>query len=418
MISDDPLTVGSWKPKNSDGRNLGMIPLRKGLYLSRNLVSIRVLRSAGISDTRELLNEFGLEKERMPNTLSLALGSGEATPLQMATGYATFANGGHRIQPYFIQQIFDYNGKLQYQANPKQACAVCFNNDLQQTNEDNLTAFQEQRAALLNSQSGDAKAGDKATEKSDLFNANPLAKTKEQDSLDKQDNKKLSKEEAALEASTQQMLARQASLEAQLYDAGPDTDKLKPMPIQYMPAQQAPRIISSNVAFQMANILRDVIQRGTAIKARALGRSDVGGKTGTTNDAKDAWFAGIHPRMVTTVWVGFDQPIGMGKKEFGGVAALPIWLDFTSKMLKGQPVEWVSVNNRAKSKKQEQETIELTDNGTRRVDSKGNEITSDDSKPPQAVTQKRPEEQASVPMPTTGNNINYAQLNNNKPLNE
>ncbi|MBX4378067.1 hypothetical protein K4H02_23715, partial [Mycobacterium tuberculosis] len=75
-----------------------------------------------------------MEKERMPNTLSLALGSGEATPLQMATGYATFANGGHRIQPYFIQQIFDYNGKLQYQANPKQACAVCFNNDLQQTN--------------------------------------------------------------------------------------------------------------------------------------------------------------------------------------------------------------------------------------------------------------------------------------------
>ena len=271
---------------------------------------------------------------------------------------------------------------------------------------------------MLSGQSGDAEAGDKATEKSDLFNANPLAKTKEQDSLDKKDNKKLSKEEAALEASTQQMLARQASLEAQLYDAGPDTDKLKPMPIQYIPAQQAPRIISSNAAFQMANILRDVIQRGTAVKARALGRSDVGGKTGTTNDAKDAWFAGIHPRMVTTVWVGFDQPIGMGKKEFGGVAALPIWLDFTSKMLKGQPVEWVSVNNRAKSKKQEQETIELTDNGTRRVDSKGNEINSDDSKPPQAVTQKRPEEQASVPMPTTGNNINYAQLNNNKPLNE
>lgn len=418
MISDDPLTVGSWKPKNSDGRNLGMIPLRKGLYLSRNLVSIRVLRSAGISDTRELLNEFGLEKERMPNTLSLALGSGEATPLQMATGYATFANGGHRIQPYFIQQIFDYNGKLQYQANPKQACAVCFNNDLQQTNEDNLTAFQEQQTALLSGQSKDTQAGDKATEKSDLFNANPLAKTNEKDSLNKQDKKKLSKEEAALEASTQQMLARQASLEAQLYDAGPDTDKLKPMPIQYIPAQQAPRILSSNVAFQMANILRDVIQRGTAVKARALGRSDLGGKTGTTNDAKDAWFAGINPRMVTTVWVGFDQPIGMGKKEFGGVAALPIWMDFTSKMLKGEPVEWVSVNNRAKSKKQEQETIELTDNGTRRVDSKGNEITRDDSKPPQAVTRKRPEEQASVPMPTTGNNINYAQLNSNKSLNE
>ncbi|ECE0941649.1 penicillin-binding protein 1A, partial [Salmonella enterica subsp. enterica] len=161
------------------------------------------------------------------------------------------------------------------------------NNDLQQTNEDNLTAFQEQQTALLSGQSKNMQAGDKATEKSDLFNANPLAKTNEQDSLDKQDKKKISKEEAALEASTQQMLARQAPLEAQLYDAGPDTDKLKPMPIQYIAAQQAPRILSSNVAFQMANILRDVIQRGTAIKARALGRSDVGGKTGTTNDAKD-----------------------------------------------------------------------------------------------------------------------------------
>lgn len=416
MVSDGPLTVGSWSPKNADGRNLGMIPLRKGLYLSRNLVSIRVLRSAGVSDTRELLNEFGLEKERMPNTLSLALGAGEATPLQMATGYSTLANGGHRIQPYFIEQIFDYHGKLQYQANPKQACAVCFNNDLQQTNEDTIKAFQEQQDALAKGNGTTEEASHKPAEKTDLFNANPLAKTKEQDKKDKEPKKKLTKEEEALEASTQQMLARQASLEAQLYNAGPEADRLKPTPIQYIPAQQAPRIISPNVAFQMANILRDVIQKGTAVKARALGRSDLGGKTGTTNDAKDAWFAGIHPRMVTTVWVGFDQPIGMGKKEFGGVAALPIWMDYTSKMLKGQPVEWVSVNNRAKSKKQEQETIELTDNGTRRVDSKGNEITTD-NKPPQAVAQKRPEEQASVPMAVTGNNINYSQLNTNKPLN-
>ena len=104
--------------KNADGRFLGSIPLRTGLYLSRNLVSIRVLRSAGIPDTREMLSQLGLEKDRMPTTLSLALGSGEATPVQMATAYSTIANGGHRIQPYFIEQIFDYNGKLIFQANP------------------------------------------------------------------------------------------------------------------------------------------------------------------------------------------------------------------------------------------------------------------------------------------------------------
>lgn len=415
MISDGPLTVGSWVPKNSDGRNLGMIPLRKGLYLSRNLVSIRVLRSAGISDTRELLNEFGLEKERMPNTLSLALGSGEATPLQMATGYATFANGGHRIQPYFIEQIFDYSGKLHYQANPKQACAVCFNNDLTKTNEQNLKAFKAHQDALQKGHIGTDMAANKTANTANLLDDDPMAKEDSNASELATETQK-TPEELALEKSTKQMLARQASLEAALYDAGPDTDKLKPAAMQYVAAQQAPRIISSNVAFQMANILRDVIQRGTAVKARALGRSDVGGKTGTTNEAKDAWFAGIHPKIVTTVWVGFDQPLGMGRREFGGVAALPIWLDFTSKILKDQPIQWVSVNNRAKSKKQEQETIELTDNVSRRVDSKGNEIA--DSKPPQAVTQKRPEEQMTTdPTGASVANINYSQLNANRPVN-
>ncbi len=440
LISDGPLKIGSWEPKNSGGSNLGMIPLRKGLYLSRNLVSIRVLKATGIPQTRDLLEQFGLNKDQMPTTLSLALGSGEATPLQMATGYAAITNGGHRIQPYFIQQIFDHTNKLIYQANPLQACAICFNQNLDDTNKKALALYQEtkkleetNKQALLN---GEATTVTAKT-KDDLLNDDPLAQNaaehalakakleKEKLAKEKADKEKLAKTKDKKDTSTtlpetatsedmakqmQATAARMAALKAQLYNAGPETDRLQSPPTQYTIAQQAPRILSPNTAYQMAGILRDVIQKGTATKARALGRSDVGGKTGTTNDAKDAWFAGIHPTLVTTVWIGFDQPMPMGVKEFGGVAALPVWMDYTGKMLKGVPVQWVSVNNRAKSKKQEKETLEITNDGERRVDSKGKEIKPsanankvtakpednqpvDDSKPPQASLKKRPEEQ-------------------------
>lgn len=435
LISDGPLKVGDWTPKNADGRNLGMIPLRKGLYMSRNLVSIRVLQSTGVPRTRELLEQFGLEKDKMPTTLSLALGAGDATPVQMATGYSTFANGGHRIQPYFIEQIFDYNNRLLYQANPQQACAVCFNQQLEKTNAELLKQHDEKLQALA---AGIPQTDSKKPEEpADLLNDNPLAGYKANPDKDKekadkekekqaqqakdsknkdQDSKALTPEEQAAQTAAA-LQARNAQLQAQLYDAGPDTDKLKAPVEQLTTAQQAPRIISASNAYNMANILRDVVQRGTGRRALALNRSDIGGKTGTTNDAKDAWFAGINPNMVTIVWVGFDQPMGLGRREFGGVAALPIWMDYTSKALQNTPVEWVSVDNRAKSKKQEQETIELTDEGERRVDSKGKPIKDgtgkdNDGKPPQAVARKRPEEVASEP--DTGSN--FAQLATNEPV--
>lgn len=468
LISDGPLKIGSWEPKNSGGSNLGMIPLRKGLYLSRNLVSIRVLKSTGIPQTRDLLEQFGLNKDQMPTTLSLALGSGEATPLQMATGYAAITNGGHRIQPYFIQQIFDNNNKLIYQANPLQACAICFNQNLEKTNKQALETYQEtkkleesNKQALLN---GEATVQTNKT-KDDLLNDDPLAQNKAEEALakakEKAEKEKLAKEKADKERlakdknkkdskdtktgsdkaptpeeiakQNQATAARMAALQAQLYNAGPETDRLQGPPTQYSIAQQAPRILSPNTAYQMAGILRDVIQKGTATKAKALGRSDLGGKTGTTNDAKDAWFAGIHPTLVTTVWIGFDQPAPMGIKEFGGVAALPVWMDYTGKMLKGVPVQWVSVNNRAKSKKAEQETLEITDEGQRRVDSKGHEIKTtagntnkitakpeefpqvDDYKPPQASLQKRPEEQPDPVIDPNGvivANTSYAEATN------
>ena len=364
IVSDRPIQVGDWKPKNSDGRFLGDITLRRGLYLSRNLVSIRLLQSIGISDARNLLDEFGLDKEKLPTTLSLALGAGQATPLQMATAYSTFANGGHRIQPYFIDQIYNYNNKLLFQANPQQACALCFNEQLDDVNK-----------KLIKDYEAKIEADNKAAAKGEKVSAKDKAVDKEPDAdIDAKNSDTEAKDDKALDLN--------------IYDASPDSDRLKAPVIQYVRAEQAPRILKPRVAFEMADILRDVIQRGTAFKARALGRDDIGGKTGTTNEAKDAWFAGFHPTNATVVWMGFDQPSTLGRREYGGVAALPVWMDFMKAQLKDTPSQWVSINNRAKSKKQKQTIIEMMDEGAAELE----DDAADDgkaAKPVKTTTQQR-----------------------------
>ncbi len=113
--------------------------------------------------------------------------------------------------------------------------------------------------------------------------------------------------------------------------------------------RQAQRILKSSSAYDMANILRDVIQHGTGRAALKIGRGDIGGKTGTTNDAKDAWFAGFNGKLVTVAWVGFDQPTTLGRREYGGVAALPIWINFMGNALKGTPASWVQLDKNAKA---------------------------------------------------------------------
>lgn len=361
IVSDRPIQVGDWKPKNSDQRFLGDITLRRGLYLSRNLVSIRLLQAIGISDARNLLDEFGLDKEKLPTTLSLALGTGQATPLQMATAYATFANGGHRIQPYFIDQIYNYDNKLLFQANPQQACALCFNEQLDDLNkkliEDYEAKVEEENKVLEKKSDSNLKA------------ENSTNST--EDSPVKDDSIKDSK-----------------ALDVEVFDASPDSDRLKAPVLQYVRAEQAPRILKPRVAFEMADILRDVIQRGTAVRAKALGRNDIGGKTGTTNEAKDAWFAGFHPTSATVVWMGFDQPSTLGRREYGGVAALPVWMDFMKAQLKNTPHQWVAINNRAKSKKQKQTIIEMMDEGAAELE---DEDTDDgkSAKPVKTTTQQR-----------------------------
>ena len=367
IVSDRPIQVGDWKPKNSDGRFLGDITLRRGLYLSRNLVSIRLLQAIGISDARNLLDEFGLDKEKLPTTLSLALGAGQATPLQMATAYATFANGGHRIQPYFIEQIYNYNNKLLFQANPKQACALCFNELLDDTNKKLLEDFDAKTES-------DSKAADSSNKKSD--------------SKDQASNENLDADLNVDANGSDNTSKDSKEVDLSIYDASPESDRLKAPVIQYVRAEQAPRILKPRVAFEMADILRDVVQRGTAFKAKSLGREDIGGKTGTTNDAKDAWFAGFHPTNATVVWMGFDQPSTLGRREYGGVAALPVWMDFMKAQLKDTPNQWVSINNRAKSKKQKQSIIEMMDEGVIDLEDENADIGKSE-KPVKTTTQQR-----------------------------
>ncbi|OLF38876.1 penicillin-binding protein 1A [Psychrobacter sp. Cmf 22.2] len=361
IVSDRPIQVGEWKPKNSDQRFLGDITLRRGLYLSRNLVSIRLLQAIGISDARNLLDQFGLDKEKLPTTLSLALGTGQATPLQMATAYATFANGGHRIQPYFIEQIYNYDNKLLFQANPQQACALCFNAQVESLNAKLIEEYNQS----TEDENTEIESSDESITGEDL----------EEETKQADDANNLS-----------------------VYDASPQADRLKAPAVQYLHASQAPRILKPRVAFEMADILRDVVQRGTAVRAKALGRSDIGGKTGTTNEAKDAWFAGFHPTSATVVWIGFDQPSTLGRREYGGVAALPVWMDFMREQLKDQPYQWVSVNNRAKSKKQQQRILEMTDSGIVDPDEE-NDYVSNVAKP---VTPKP--QQRKAPEPNEENN--------------
>ncbi|ENX19314.1 hypothetical protein F892_03474 [Acinetobacter vivianii] len=292
MVNDSPITIGKWSPRNADGRYLGMIPLRRALYLSRNSVSVRLLQNVGIERTRQLFMDFGLQDDQIPRNYTIALGTPQVLPIQMATGYATFANGGYRIQPHFITRIEDAYGKVIYEAKPEYACIPCI-----------------------------------ATAKNDA----------------KQQTADASKKDEVKEITNATLDDTNATSEIPMTAA--DTQKASKPNGDY---RQAQRILKSSSAYDMANILRDVIQHGTGRAAMKIGRDDLGGKTGTTNDAKDAWFAGFNGKLVAVAWVGFDQPRTLGRREYGGVAALPIWTNFMGQSLKDTPSAWVRLDKEAK----------------------------------------------------------------------
>ncbi len=263
IVFDDRQLESTWRPENSNNNFLGPTRLRKALYRSQNLVSIRILKSLGISTALEHIDRFGLNKDDMQKDLSLALGSHAMTPLEVVTGYAVFANGGYKIEPYFIERILNFEGESVYEALPLTVCHSC--------ESDEKDTSDTEHASLEN----------------DIFNV------------------------------SRELKAKLGILEPQDY----------PM---------APRVIDSQVAYIMDSILKDVVKRGTGIKAKKLRRSDIAGKTGTTNNATDAWFSGYGGGIVTTAWMGFDQITTLGR-EYGSSAALPIWMYFMKDALKGRP---------------------------------------------------------------------------------
>jgi len=233
MVNDAPLSIGSmetgsqaWEPKNYDGKYEGMMRLRTALAKSKNLVSVRVIRAIGPSYAQEYIQRFGFEPEKHPPYLTMALGAGSVTPLQMASAYSVFANGGYRVDPFLIDKMVDSKGEVLFEAKP-------------------------------------VRVGDGAT-----------------------------------------------------------------------------RVLDARTAFVMDSLLQEVTKTGTAASARAkLGRTDIAGKTGTTNESHDAWFAGYNPKIVAIAWIGFDKPTSLGDRETGGGLALPMWISYMSVALKDAPQE-------------------------------------------------------------------------------
>ncbi|WP_280789302.1 penicillin-binding protein 1A [Polynucleobacter sphagniphilus] len=231
MVNDAPLSIGSmetgsssWEPKNYDGKYDGMMRLRTALAKSKNLVSVRLIRAIGPSYAQDFIQRFGFDPEKHPPYLTMALGAGSVTPLQMATAYSVFANGGYRIDPYLIEKMVDSKGNVLFEAKPVRV------------------------------------------------------------------------------------------------------------------GEDAPRVLDARTAFVMDSMLQEVTKTGTAASARAkLGRSDIAGKTGTTNDSHDAWFAGYNPKVVAIAWIGFDKPESLGDHETGGGLALPMWISYMGTALKGVP---------------------------------------------------------------------------------
>ena len=230
IINDAPLIFDAeqtgnqpWEPKDYDGKFEGPMSMREGLIKSKNLVSIRILQSITPEYAHDYITRFGFDPTKYPAYLTMALGAGSVTPMEMLTGYSVFANGGYLVNPYFIQRIEDAHGNILYQATPE------------------------------------------------------------------------------------------------------------------VPGNGAKQVIDVRNAYTMVSMLQDVVKHGTGIRAMQLGRQDLAGKTGTTNDSIDAWFCGFQPTVVGIAWIGYDQPRSLGDRETGGGAALPIWMGYMGKVLKDVP---------------------------------------------------------------------------------
>ncbi|MEJ2449068.1 MAG: penicillin-binding protein 1A [Gammaproteobacteria bacterium] len=298
VVFDAPGLEDTWRPENYSGKVFGETRLREALVHSRNLVSIRLLRDIGIGYALRFARRFGLQNAHLPRDLSLALGSGTLTPLELATGYSVFANGGYRVKPHFIDYIRGPDGSIIYMNNPQTACPACLKK-------------QDPEQAIAN-KDDDSPQGSASDDTQNGTAATPPPV--DQSSLQ------------AFLVPTDGKLDLEDSIRREVqFQAGPQ------------PIIPAPRVLSPQTDFIMDSMMRDVIRHGTGRHALVLHRRDLAGKTGTTNDQRDAWFAGFNKHIVTVAWVGFDTPAPLGRHETGAIAALPMWIKFMGAALKGTP---------------------------------------------------------------------------------
>ncbi|MDP0560873.1 MAG: penicillin-binding protein 1A [Candidatus Endonucleobacter sp. (ex Gigantidas childressi)] len=272
IINDAPVVFNNdmedaWRPNNDNMRFNGPMRLREGLYRSRNLVSIRVLRQTGISKTIDYLTSLGFQEETLSKNLSLALGNVSMTPIDLAKGYASLANGGYQVEPYLIERI-EVMDDIVFKAEPATICRNC----------------------------------------------GP-------------ENKRLNQPPQSAISPDEEILP------LDILSHTIDLSSEKPSNA----ASQAKQVMDPRLNYIVNDILNDVIWKGTGRRAKKLNRHDIGGKTGTTNDNKDAWFVGFNPDILAIVWVGMDNYSTLGTWEYGANAALPIWLEYMQTALNGQP---------------------------------------------------------------------------------
>lgn len=296
ILLDAPVFIRSseleavWRPLNYTGRFYGEQRLREALVRSLNLATVRLLlNKTGIGNAVRHIEKFGFGGAALPYNGSLALGGGNATPLDMAQAFAVFANGGYAVQPYIIDAIIDAEGKVLYRADPAVVCRQCeidedareeMSGDWLQT-----IAMESAESALYYSQAGEL----------------PMT------------------------------LERMAEVGESWRPDATEAPQL------FADVNVAPRVISAQNAYLIQDMMRDVITRGTGRRARQLGRTDLSGKTGTSNDQRDAWFAGFNGVLSTVTWVGYDDPKPLGPGEQGSRTALPLWIDFMAIALEGVP---------------------------------------------------------------------------------
>ncbi len=335
VVFDAPGLEDTWRPENYTGKWYGETRLRTALIKSRNLVSIRLLRDIGIGYAVRYVTRFGFKRSSLPRDLSLALGSGAITPLELADGFSVFANGGFKVQPYFIDYILDSDKKVVMLEQRPEVCAKCVAEI-----EAKLKLKQELEAARIAAQQAKLKILG-STAKQDLNSVTNKKPNTKNPNVKKPDTESPATKNLATKKQTAEALLL-ASKDA-TSDSASGTPSVKPAEIIFMeqtgPQQIkiAPRVLSAQTTFLMNTMMRDVIRFGTGRRALALHRKDLAGKTGTTNDQRDAWFSGFNRKVVTIAWVGFDSPRSLGSRETGAIAALPMWNAYMAQALKGMP---------------------------------------------------------------------------------